>query len=58
MVIGSLILLVGILIGYSIPFWRSPFVKKLGRISLKNDISDIFNQKAKIIDMSPDVDLN
>lgn len=59
MIQGSVILLVGIFIGYSIPFWVSPYAPKVSKFvkNPKQKIERLFNHKAKIIDMSPPVDL-
>ncbi len=57
MITGAIILLAGIVIGYNLPNRKKSF-EKLKRMSLKNDISDIFAMKAKIVDMSPEIDLS
>ena len=54
MILGASILLVGILIGYSIPFWN---LHRKAKVLSKRIDGIIKNSKAQIIDTSPDVDL-
>ena len=59
MVIGAIILLVGIGIGYSIPFWKMPGTVKLDGHSYQSMINNLVkNKQGIIVDLTPPIELD
>jgi len=51
MITGAVLIILGIIIGYSIPFWKNPHSIKETRIS--KTLKKIFSGQATVIDMTP-----
>ena len=54
MVIGAIILLVGIVIGYFIPRYKIPLYETKALVELKKIFT---NQKGIVVDLTPDIEL-